>query len=470
MNNQVEFYRDPKVRERIAQYCGGFADDSQSFTAEYLVGYGESLQWEKTYPEGFVSLPKKGFPWILEKGLDIFRSNWDRESTLGILDIEYFNIDFPGEPYAHPRKTFEKLEPLYQAILRVFSRFGISPLVIMTGQGYHFSTRASRRTKTELKLEELGKIPPSLKGKYASSGPRRPRYVSYRHGKAFEGMGRLMEYLTHLILQEAAASLSLPVVTTDVAIGRVSPLGREAMSIDLSMYGDPLYMRDIRCPFSSYQKHKVERHKAGEDLALHFPIQVALPRGDLGLEDLFKMRFNFRAAADYAAQVETEIPECSPGFEKLIEAYKASSLCHFHLTFDQEEHDPLEIWHRTYDAFDCNLLPPCVNHCLKFPNDHLLKPTNIQHLTRVLMKLGWHPKHIAGLIRSKFERDYGWGPTWMRYDASSRANFYVRLFAGLLTTGQDGEKDLNCLSYQEKGYCWQPFCGFNLADYNLYKK
>ncbi len=469
MRNQVEFYRNPNVRERIAQYCGGFADDPQSFTAEYLVGYGESLKWERTHPEGFVSLPKKGFYWILKKGLDIFRSNWDRESTLGILDIEYFSIDYPGEPYAHPREIFKKLEPLYSTILKVFSSFGIIPLVIMTGQGYHFSTRVSRRKKIELKLEELGKIPSSLSGKYASSGPRRPRYVSHRHGKAFEGMGRLMEYLTHLILKEKMP-LSLPVVTTDVAVGRVSRLGREAISIDLSMYGDPLYMRDIRCPFSSYQKHKVARYKVGEDLARHFPIQVALPRGDLGLADLFSMRFNFQKAADYAAQVETKIPECSDGFEKLIEAYRTSPLYHFHLAFDQEEHDPPKIWYRTYDAFDHNLLPPCVNHCLKFPNDHLLKPTNLQLLTRVLMKMGWHPKHIAGLIRSKFERDYGWGNTWMRYDASSRANFYVRLFAGLLATGLDGEKDLNCLSHREKGYCFRPFCGFNLADYNFYKK
>lgn len=468
MINQVKFYRDSNVRERIAQYCGGFSSDPKSFTAEYLVGYGESLQWDKTHPYGFVSIPKKGFPWILEKGLDILRSNWDRESTLGILDVEYFNIDYPGEAYAYPRRTFEKLEPLYQAILRVFSRFGIKPLAIMTGQGYHLSTRISRRIKTELELEELGTVPPSLEGKYASTSPHRPRHVSYRHGKAFAGMGKLMEYLVHLILQEIGDLSPLPVVTTDVAVGK-GKVGREAISIDLSMYGDPLYLRVIRCPFSCYQKHKVERHKAGEDLARFFPVQVVLPRENLSLDDLFKMHSNFRMAANYAAQVETKIPECSPGFEKLIKSYKASSLYNFHLAFDQEEQDPPQIWHRTYNAFDHNLLPPCVNHCLKFPNIHLLKPTNIQLLTRVLMNLGWHPKHIAGLIRSKFEGNYGWGRTWMKYDATSRANFYVRLFAGLLATGQDGEKDLNCLSHQEKGYCWQPFCGFNLADYNLYK-
>jgi hypothetical protein len=53
-----------------------------------------------------------------------------------------------------------------------------------------------------------------------------------------------------------------------------------------------------------------------------------------------------------------------------------------------------------------------------------------------MLSLGWHPRHIAGLIRSKYERDYGWGGKWHRYDATSRADFYTRLFAGLFMTGQ----------------------------------
>lgn len=469
MLEQVEFYQDSNVRERIAEYCGGFADDPKSFTAEYLVGYGEFLQWERASSKGFVSTAKEGFDQILRKGLDIFRSNWDRENTLGILDVEYFNLDFPGEPYYHPRHTFEKLEPLYQLILQVFSRFGIKPLVIMTGQGYHFSTQVSRRVKTELELEALGKIPSSLKGKYATPiGRRRHRYVSYRHGKAFAGMGRLMEYLAYLILKEASGSFSLPLVITDVAV-EPGQFGREAVSMDLSMHGDPLYMRDIRCPFSTYQKHKVERYKAGEAIATRFPIQVALPRGSLNLDDLLRIRFHFREAADYAAQVKTQIPESSLGFGKLIEEYKSSQLYDFHCTFDEAKHGDHQTWSQTYGAFDPRRLPSCVRYCLDVPNDNLLKPTNIQLLTRVFLKLGWHPKHIAGLVRSRFEKDYGWGRTWKKYDAASRANFYVRLFAGLLAVGYDREKDLNCVSHQKKGCCGQPFCGFNLADYRMSK-
>jgi hypothetical protein len=111
-----------------------------------------------------------------------------------------------------------------------------------------------------------------------------------------------------------------------------------------------------------------------------------------------------------------------------------------------------------------------VAYCLRVPNDNLLKPTNIQALTRVLMAMSWHPKHVAGLMRSKLERDYGWGTQWFRYDAATRADCYVRLFAGLVACGVDAAEDLNCLSHAEKGYCIKPNCGFNLAHYKLSRR
>ena len=51
-------------------------------------------------------------------------------------------------------------------------------------------------------------------------------------------------------------------------------------------------------------------------------------------------------------------------------------------------------------------------------------------MTEALLAKGWHPRHIAGLIRSKFERDYGWGERWVDYSPAMRADFYVRIFAG----------------------------------------
>ena len=465
MFGQVDFYKDSNVRQRIGEYCGGIEGDFSAFTAEYLVGYGEFLRQTGLSPEGFLSTSQDGFFWILEKGLDIFRSIWDRQSILSVLDIEYFNLDFPGEPYLYPQETFQKLEPVYNAVLTVFYRFNIIPLVVMTGRGYHFTSRVVLGTGTEKKLEEIGRIEDTLAGKYATSSGRRHRSVPFSHGRVFDGMGRLMEYLAHLVMKEVRGKTSIPVVCTEVACQQ-GKKGREAISLDLSMYGDPIYLRDIRCPFSSYQKHKVERYKVGDEVSERTPVMVALPRGDLdSLPELLKIRQNFHRAIEYATTGTTGIPDQSKGFENLIRSYIRSRLYQFHKYFDSEEHNPYWDWGKTYDRFDLNKLPPCVSHALRVPNEHLLKPTNLQILTKVLSGMGWHPKHIAGLIRSKFERDYGWGSFWLKYDAATRADFYVRTFAGLLRDGSLDGDELNCLSHRRKGYCWRPDCGFNLEKY-----
>jgi hypothetical protein len=50
--------------------------------------------------------------------------------------------------------------------------------------------------------------------------------------------------------------------------------------------------------------------------------------------------------------------------------------------------------------------------------------------SQALLERGWHPRHIAGLIRSKFERDHGWGDAWKDYSPALRADYYTRIFAG----------------------------------------
>ena len=152
--NFVEYYSHPAVRKRIGEYCGGNWKNPDSFTAQYLVGYGVELLRKKNVE--FESQEKRGFDRILNDGLDIYRSVWDIESTLAVLDIEYFNIDYPGQIYKNPTETFGLIESAYQKILQVFARFGIKPLTIMTGQGYHFSFKISRFSPADKKLERIG--------------------------------------------------------------------------------------------------------------------------------------------------------------------------------------------------------------------------------------------------------------------------------------------------------------------------
>jgi len=105
-------------------------------------------------------------------------------------------------------------------------------------------------------------------------------------------------------------------------------------------------------------------------------------------------------------------------------------------------------------------LPPCVRHIAVWPNDLLLKPAGMQLMTRCLLAARWHPRHIAGFIRSKFENPaFNWGVDWNDYVPAIRADFYTRLFAGQIATGLDRLIDLNCTSTREKGFCFPPASG-----------
>ncbi len=460
MQNQIEYYRDPEVRERIAEYCGGSALEPELCTAEYLVGYGKALE----HPDRYISTPKEGFNWILDEGLDIFRSIWDKNHTLSVLDVEYFNLDFPGQVYLHQHQTFSRLETVYEVILSVFESYGLQPTVNVTGQGYHFSFQIQSGTRADLRLEKLGKLMDSVVKRYKSSSSKRPKPVSLRHGLSFEGMGRVMEYLAHRIIWEAAGKVELPIVITDVAIGK-GKIGREAISIDLSCFGDPIHMRDLRCPFSTHQKHKVDVWKVGKIISDQTPVQVAIPRKNITLERVLHLRRNFADAARFAREVHCFMPDYSVNFNSALEDYINSKLRRFHDWFDSVEQNHRTEWERTYLAMDLKSVPPCVRQPLIQPNDNLLKPTNLQTLTRCLLARGWHPKHIAGLVRAKWESPHGWGDLWSQFDAGSRSAFYTRVFSGLIADGTDKLLDHNCISHQEKGYCIQPNCGYNLADY-----
>ncbi|HNW93156.1 MAG TPA: hypothetical protein PKM88_09650 [bacterium] len=464
MLNQVEYYRDQNVRSRIVEYCGGHSEDVHTFTAEYLVGYGEYLTW-KGNEEAVISSPNEGFDWILRKGLDIFRSLWDKRFQLVVLDIEYFNMDFGGEIYWQPLEVFRRLEPVYQKIMSIFKSYGMRPLMLVTEQNYHFVFRFRRDSPVDNELARIGQLNEALSHKYGISSGRRHRFVSYEYGKAYDGLGRVMEQFVYKLIHECRAVTNLPIVITDVAVGP-GQHGREAISFDLSAFGDPVYMRDIRCAFSTHQKHKVQIYKVGEKIAREIPVQITIPRTILNLTQIMHLRRHFRDAADYAAGLSCRVPIYTEEMNLLIKEYRESPLFKFHQHYDDRYFASPQERRALLAKVDLRALPPCVRQAMEQPNPHLLKPTNLQMLTRVMLKWGWHPRDIAGVVWSKYEeKQHGWEEDWDRYDEATRANFYVRLFAGMMQAGLDNKMDCNCVSHKEKGFCLKPWCGFDLSKY-----
>ncbi len=460
MDSDVQaYYRSPAVRVRLAEFCGARVSGSEAFTSRYLIAYRAPLQGAGQ------RYPITAFDRLLDEGVDIGRSLWDAAGLVADLDIDYQNVDFPAEGLLHPEAVFDKLEPVYCALNSLCAELDLAPLVVLSAKGYHFLWFIPAQSTAYTALVELGEVLPTVAARYARGLPDIEEHVSLEQGRAFDGLGRVLEYLVHQVLLRVHDATTIPVVTTGLRVGS-RLVGREAASLDLSAFGDLLHIRELRCAYTVCRKHHYAPGFAGT-IAAEVPPLVYVPRSGSGppLRELLRVRCDLQQAAELATTAPACIPDGSSGTMALVQRYRRSSLYRFHREFYSGWHDPPEQWPTGYDRLDLGALPPCVAEPLRRPNDWLLKPTNIQTIARVLWSLGWHPRAIAGLIRSKYERDYGWGDRWEVADPALRADFYVRLFCGLVATGVDALEDFNCISQQEKGYCPLPGCGHNLLDY-----
>jgi hypothetical protein len=160
-----------------------------------------------------------------------------------------------------------------------------------------------------------------------------------------------------------------------------------------------------------------------------------------------------------ARRSDVTLPDVSVGVERLVAEYGRSALAAFHRTFLSEAGTPAA----APPSLDRGGLPPCVGRCLERPNDLLLRPEHLQYLTRGLLARGWRASQIAALVQAHYEADHGWGDRWTRMmHPRTRAEFDVRVFAGLVLTGLDRMVDYNCVSAQEKGVCPGTGCAYDL--------
>ena len=409
------YYRQPAVRARILEFLGGKSPETT--TCEYITADNASSAERR--PVDPAELFER-----LDNGQDICRSLWDRRTLIAHLDIEYVNFDFAAEAYLNPDRAFALQEPVADAIRTVLSQHGIRPLHVLSGRGHHFAWGISRDSKLFERLRVLG-IP-------AANGCERtlPYGSELRVlGKAFAGLGLLMEFVGRLVMELAAPHCQIPVDLTAVEVPP-STCGREMVSVDLSEYGDPLQMRTVRVPFGAYLKPWQQVYAMGRaNMGRIGPI-VFVPLDGMDTRHAVQFMRDPELAAGLAKERCTAIPEHTTGSSSLLDAYEKSALREFHRYFYRETHDPPETWPETYDRLDLDSLPEAARNALLFPNDLLLRPVGMRAVTEALLERGWHPRHIAGLVRSKFERDHCWGEHWNGYSPAMRADFYVRIFSG----------------------------------------
>ncbi|MBI3047650.1 MAG: hypothetical protein HYY76_05005 [Acidobacteria bacterium] len=445
----AEYYGRPAVRARIREYCG--FDSGHSATSVFLSAAlpGAPIPNRWTLHPRF---PTRDLDELLDRGADIFRSLWDRDSLLVCFDVDCLNADRLGHPFARPAEVFRKLEPTYQAVCGLLVQHGLSLLPVMTGRGYQFIGRVPLESAI---VHHVAALAPGVPDWHAMRDRRLPRWIDDRmsslQARAYVGTGLLLEHLAHQVMRRAAGASPIPLVLNGTNVGAGGE-GREAVSLDLSFAGDPLDVRHVRVTFGGYQLHRFRPDLYGPDVAALEPL-VAVPRGSRTLDEMLHGYRSPAGAGLLAESSDARIPDVTEGLTALAADYEPSSLARFHRDFHAiEPHGPAA-WASTYDRLDLPALPPCVAAPLAAPHDLLLRPEHLQHVTRHLMSDGWAPRHIAGLVWSRYGKDFGWGDRWMRLSPRARAEFDVRVFAGMVATGLDRGVDFNCRSAQEKRLC-----------------
>lgn len=438
------FYGNRFVRKRLVEFLG--AESLEHATAVYL-----------THTDGFLFdrrelRPTSEIDWFLERGMDISRSLADLDSHLLHLDLEYVNFDSPVEAFVDPQRCFELQQPVVKVIESLLLEWGIQPLHLITGQGHHFVWRIGRGSEVAGRLGKLCPAPELIAPCMERVPARFRGTIGAGDQAVFAALSLLIEYVAHRIQQAAAPLTQVPVGLTAVHVGPAASGRREMISIDISEYGDPLHTRVIRMPFTNYRKPWMTGLVGDLGIAEF----RSIPLHEMDFPQALQIRQAEAEVLDLARRACVRIPQQEEGTRRLLEEYQVSSLRRFHEDFYSAQHDARERWPHTYGRTPLAGLPVCIRHLLEFPNDLLLKPAGMQMVTRALLAEGWHPRHIAGLICSKFENPaFGWGNDWSDYEAATRADFYTRLFAGLYLTGLDRLVDFNCVSTGEKKFCFR---------------
>jgi hypothetical protein len=453
----MNHYENWAVRARIAQFLGAESNGSSPNAVYFATADGERNLPGRPRPLRELSASLRG-------NLEIYRPLWDRESLLADLDIEYVNFDCAAEPYIEFERTFALQEPLRFEIEKALLGYGIAPLHLLSGRGHHFIWRIRRNSSCYARLAHLDGLPLSLKDRYDKWRCPSGEMIDHGLGNAFVGLGRIIEYFAAEIKKRCAPALKIPIELSAIEVGP-SDRGREMISFDISQYADPLYARFTRAAYSRYLKAQHQRGLIDDELVSSLPPLFVIPLYEMNVREAVQVMRDPNAVTALASYAPANIPDCSTGSENLLNSYLSSELAQFHSDFYAEDPEPPERWAATYDRIDMSQLPACIQVLLEKPNDLLLRPACMRRVVITLLSLGWHPRHISGLIKSRFERDFGWNHYWEAYDPTTRAEFFTRVFSGLVIMHYDDLIDFNCCSTKEEQLCFQPNCQENLERF-----
>lgn len=426
----VRYYGNGDVRARVLEYADG---------AFGLAAYGGAARRRDPDDWGPAPVSPAEVAVLFREGADICRSLADANGTLLLLDVDYTNADDPAEAYREPEAVFERLEPVYTVARHALEAYHVDPLVLMTARGWHFVARVPRGGDLLADLVTLGILPP---------GQRTGDAPGDAIGRAHLGAGKLVEHLAHRILSGLPGPLPVAVDLADVpATGRGG-----LVCLDLSAYADPIRTRFSRTAFSSNQKSWMT------GLAPGHPFAVVLPRDELTLAELLAIREDPEAAGRLAERHSARIPDVPEAARSWLDDYERGPLVRLHTDLDEAWDEPEPAPEPDLDA-----LPACAAWPLRHPDPALLQPGHLRTVTLALRAHGWPPAAVARVIQARYENEPGLRTLFRRYDAASRAAFYVRLFCGAAEAGLEIHDDFTCAAQAARGLCSGGACGHDLG-------
>ena len=319
--NSVEdrrsYYRNPNVRARIHEFLGATKD--QEPACEFVAAGDENAS------PPFPPYSPRALNSLFDRGLEICRSLWDRDVLIADFDIEYVNFDNPAEAFVDPGRVFAIQQPVVETIEQLLREYGIKPLHVLSGRGHHFVWRIEQSSEELKKLSALGRGPSSLWGCETEVHPPNNRAVPIELARAFAGLGLVMEFLAHRVKQMAAPQTEIPVELTAVEVGP-SKHAREMISIDISEYGDPLYSRAVRVPFSVYLKPWQQPWGFDVDALAHLKPLFVIPLQGIDYRQGISAMRDPQLTLKLAARGSSKIPDATASTGKLLQEYEKSKL------------------------------------------------------------------------------------------------------------------------------------------------
>ncbi len=439
-----EYYKKSVVRDRIHEFTIG---------AVFYITSGRGI--------GGYKRPKK-LSHVLDNGWDLSRSLRDYYSNIFSIDLEAVHTKFEKSFSDNPLEVLKDNELTYNTLTNILDSAEIKYMSMLTGKGTHIITKVEKDSELQKKLILLGdKTPETVisKSELIAFEYSRDKKEEVNAMKTYYALGKITHYLETIIRERMKSDNIHNLVSTDF-----KGFYEKIRIIDRTSFGDPLFRRSDRVLGSSHQKAIISGANADNGKVF---ITLPLMR-DMKIEELLEIREDYKNGYSSAAALLEDYTDSMPhinleNFLFLLDGYLKSDIKKFHDLF--ENHKPTDIqstatYENIYNLLVENYSPGCVFQCLKSEyhntsaGELLKNPNWVLLISGVLVSLGVHPKHIATVIRSRYENEksglwHEFGrPT--SYDANLRAQYWAQTALEPLLTGN---LKINCGWAQTVGMC-----------------